>query len=224
MLLQDSCARLLLFRGADKECLNFAGQTAYQVKKDKLASRDWRPVSIDLEEIFSKPSLPESCQIFLSHVWGPCSDGRHNRISKSIHRSHFIVRSANIQAISPPVQSAQSLLKFPKISPSEPLHHLISADRLPLRLQENGHTRPSTSTIYILISALYIFKLLVTVSRLVMSSCNCSTAQVSLRLSRIYCMFHQTIYIYIWFIAGGRHRGQLGAGRGDSEPQTGGYW
>ena len=29
---QDSCARMLLFRGADKECLNFAGQTAYQVR------------------------------------------------------------------------------------------------------------------------------------------------------------------------------------------------
>ena len=28
---QDTCARMLLFRGADKECLNFAGQTAYQV-------------------------------------------------------------------------------------------------------------------------------------------------------------------------------------------------
>ena len=30
---QDSCARMLLFRGADKECLNFAGQTAYQVRR-----------------------------------------------------------------------------------------------------------------------------------------------------------------------------------------------
>lgn len=28
---QESCARTLLFRGADKEALNFAGQTAYQV-------------------------------------------------------------------------------------------------------------------------------------------------------------------------------------------------
>lgn len=30
---QDSCAKMLLFRGADKECLNFAGQTAYQVQQ-----------------------------------------------------------------------------------------------------------------------------------------------------------------------------------------------
>ena len=28
---QDSCARMLLFRGADKEGLNYAGQTPYQV-------------------------------------------------------------------------------------------------------------------------------------------------------------------------------------------------
>ena len=28
---QESCARTLLFRGADKEALNYAGQTAYQV-------------------------------------------------------------------------------------------------------------------------------------------------------------------------------------------------
>ena len=28
---QESCARTLLFRGADKEALNFAGQTPYQV-------------------------------------------------------------------------------------------------------------------------------------------------------------------------------------------------
>ena len=28
---QDSSARMLLFRGADRECLNYAGQTAYQV-------------------------------------------------------------------------------------------------------------------------------------------------------------------------------------------------
>ena len=32
-VLQDSCARMLLFRGCDKECLNYAGQTAYQVEK-----------------------------------------------------------------------------------------------------------------------------------------------------------------------------------------------
>ena len=28
---QESCVRTLLFRGADKEALNYAGQTAYQV-------------------------------------------------------------------------------------------------------------------------------------------------------------------------------------------------
>ena len=28
---KESCARTLLFRGADKEALNYAGQTAYQV-------------------------------------------------------------------------------------------------------------------------------------------------------------------------------------------------
>merc|ERR1719186_1228143 len=31
---QDSCARMLLFRGADKECLNYAGQTAFQVSPE----------------------------------------------------------------------------------------------------------------------------------------------------------------------------------------------
>ena len=35
---QDSCARMLLFRGADKECLNFAGQTAYQVSHRVIES------------------------------------------------------------------------------------------------------------------------------------------------------------------------------------------
>ena len=33
---QDSAARMLLFRGADKECLNFAGQTAYQVRLSRV--------------------------------------------------------------------------------------------------------------------------------------------------------------------------------------------
>ena len=33
LFLQESCARMLLFRGSDKECLNYAGQTAYQVRQ-----------------------------------------------------------------------------------------------------------------------------------------------------------------------------------------------
>ena len=31
IFLKESCIRTLLFRGADKEALNYAGQTAYQV-------------------------------------------------------------------------------------------------------------------------------------------------------------------------------------------------
>ena len=43
---QDSCAKMLLFRGADKECLNFAGQTAYQVQQIvfRHVTRDTRHV------------------------------------------------------------------------------------------------------------------------------------------------------------------------------------
>ena len=32
------------------------------------------------------------------------------------------------------------------------------------------------------------------------------------------------VFIVISFISGGSHSRQPGAGRGDSEPQTGGYW
>lgn len=42
---QDSCARMLLFRGADKECLNFAGQTAYQVSETELLNHYHRMTS-----------------------------------------------------------------------------------------------------------------------------------------------------------------------------------
>ena len=47
---QDSCARMLLFRGADKECLNFAGQTAYQVRHgviESLSSYDQPYLNVD---------------------------------------------------------------------------------------------------------------------------------------------------------------------------------
>ena len=47
--LQESCARMLLFRGADKECLNYAGQTAYQVRN---VSQAWRGYKSYLDDVF----------------------------------------------------------------------------------------------------------------------------------------------------------------------------
>ena len=50
---------MLLFRGADKECLNYAGQTAYQVSPGVSSLADLAGLQIILRRCLL------SCQIFL---------------------------------------------------------------------------------------------------------------------------------------------------------------
>ena len=97
--LQESCARMLLFRGADKECLNYAGQTAYQVRQcDKV----WRGHK---SYLYTMSALLPNIPLRLP--------GRtaHNTISKSHRYFGLYLTLPTLRTHHTPIHS-----KFPKTS------------------------------------------------------------------------------------------------------------
>ena len=109
LFLQESCARMLLFRGADRECLNYAGQTAYQVRN--VLATPALALSPVLPNIPLSPAWPG---------WAP-----HNTISKSHRYFGLYLTLPTLGTHHTPIHS-----KFPKTSkyPNQTINssHLLS--------------------------------------------------------------------------------------------------
>ena len=124
--LQESCARMLLFRGADKECLNYAGQTAYQVSPGVSSLADLAGLQIILIYNVRSPAK------YSSEVPGWTA---HNTISKSHRYFGLYLTLPTLRSHHTPIHS-----KFPKTSkyPNQTINssHLLSWEMFSFQIRQ----------------------------------------------------------------------------------------